>query len=148
MEFKEIGEINKKGLRGKKYDTDQPLNIDTIIDIVKSYEDSQTKLFECKCSTFSESGNLVAYSYRNVNDLSDMYNYDNPSINVQSFYVDPKDNHYKFTVSMAANTRGVNCFYSEKNSDYVQWRIELDKMQEEATKSGESKEDSTGSYQK
>ena len=79
MKFKESGTI-KKGMHGKIYDTDQPLDVNTIISIIKSYENDETIIFECRCSTFTESGNTVDYNYRNTLSLEGMHNYKNPSI--------------------------------------------------------------------
>lgn len=42
MKLIETGEINRKGIHGKVYDTDRSLSIDDIISIIKGYEDENT----------------------------------------------------------------------------------------------------------
>ena len=133
MKFKESGTI-KKGMHGKIYDTDQPLDVNTIISIIKSYENDETIIFECRCSTFTESGNTVDYNYRNTLSLEGMHNYKNPSINVRAIYVDPNSMEYKFTIVMAANTRGLNIFVNDDTPRYIKNTIELDRIEEEAEK--------------
>ena len=147
MEFKESGTINKKGMHGKIYDTDQPLDVNTIISIIKSYENDDTKLFECRCSTFTESGNTVDYNYRNTISLEGMHNYKNPSINVRAIYVNPNSMEYKFTIAMAANTRGLNIFVNDDTPRYIKNTIELDRIEEEAEKKRNESQQTT-SYQK
>ena len=129
MKFKETAEINKKGIRGKRYDTDKPLGIDDIIDIIKGYETEDARLFECRCSTFSESGNPMDRNYRSVEQLEAMHRLPNPSISVRAIYVDPKDMSYKFTLGMAANTRGFNYFINEDTEEYIRYTLELDALE-------------------
>ena len=119
MEFKEVGTINKKGMVGKRFDTDAPISIDSMIEILKGYENENTKLFECRCSTFTESGNPVDRTYKSVDSLRKLHNSPNPSVSAIAVFIDPKDDSYKFTISMAANTRGMNYYVSNRNASYV-----------------------------
>ena len=132
MKLKEAGIIDKKGIHGKSYDTDGPLSVDDIISVIKSYEDENTKMFECRCDTFSESGNPYSPCYRNTEILKAMHNLPNPSINVRVIYVDPKDMSYKFSLGMAANTRGMNYFVNPKAEEYIRYTLELDRIKREA----------------
>jgi len=149
MKFIETGEINKRGIHGKSYDTNKPLSVDDIISIIKGYEDETTKLFECRCSTFSESGNPMDRNYRNVEQLEAMHRLPNPSISVRAIFVDPKDMSYKFTIGMAANTRGMNYFVSEDTVEYVRYTLELDAMEKEAAeKKSQENQMTNGTNQK
>ena len=135
MKFKEAGTIkNKKGIIGKRFDTDAPISIDSMIEILKRYENENTKLFECRCSTFTESGNPVNRTYKSVDSLRKLHNSPNPSVSAIAVFIDPKDDSYKFTISMAANTRGMNYYVSDRNASYVKDMIELDRMEMEAEK--------------
>ena len=127
MEFKEAGTINKKGMIGKRFDTDAPVSIDSMIEILKGYENENTKLFECRCSTFTESGNPVDRIYTSVDSLRKLHDSPNPSVAVIALFIDPKDERYKFTISMAANTRGMNYYVSDRNARYVEKTIKRDK---------------------
>jgi len=134
MEFKEVGTINKKGMVGKRFDTDAPISIDSMIEILKGYENENTKLFECRCSTFTESGNPVDRIYKSVDSLRKLHNSPNPSVSAIAIFIDPKNDNYKFTISMVANTRGMNYYVSDRNALYVEKTIELDRMEMEAEK--------------
>ena len=134
MEFKEVGTINKKGMVGKWFDTDAPISIDSMIEILKGYENENTKLFECRCSTFTESGNPVNRTYKSVDSLRKLHNSPNPSVSAIAVFIDPKDDSYKFTISMAANTRGMNYYVSDRSALYVEKKIELYHMAMEAEK--------------
>ena len=90
MEFKEVGTINQKGVVGKRFDTDAPISIDSMIEILKGYENENTKLFECRCSTFTESGNPVHRSYKSVDSLRKLHNSPNPSVSAIAVFIDPK----------------------------------------------------------
>ena len=47
MKIIKIKDIKESGYVGKQYFTDDPLDIDTIILILSSYENEQTVLYEC-----------------------------------------------------------------------------------------------------
>lgn len=47
MEFTETREINREGFYAKQYSSNQPLNIDAIIDILKKYQTEEAVLFTC-----------------------------------------------------------------------------------------------------
>ena len=132
MKFIEDDKIVGKGIHGTSYNTDRPLTVDDIISIIKGYENENTKLFECRCSTFSEAGNPMDRNYRRVEQLDAMHRLPNPSISVRAIFVDPRDMSYKFTIGMAANIRGMNCLYSEDAVEYVRYKHEIDEMQREA----------------
>lgn len=134
MIITEIDEIKERGKVGKNFNTDQPINVDSIIEILKKYESDTIKLFDCTCETFTESGNPVNRVYTDIRSLSDLYDFDSPSIQVTAVYIDSKTGDYKFTVSMAANTRGIGVYHSEKGEAYVKWRLELERMELEAQK--------------
>ena len=145
MEFKEIGRYEKNGEFGINYDTDEPLNVDSIINIIKSYENEDTKFFGCNCITYTESGNLMFYDYRDIDSLKHLHKFPNPSISIQAFFVNPVDMSYKFTLAMANNTRGLNYIVDNSQQEYITHQLELDKMEreeeEEAKKSAQKSAD-------
>ena len=149
MKFKEAGTIkNKKGIIGKRFDTDAPISIDSMIEILKRYENENTKLFECRCSTFTESGNPVGRIYKSVDSLRKLHNSPNPSVSVIAIFIDPKNDNYKFTISMAANTRGMNYYVSDRGALYVEKTIELDRMEMEAEKKRNAQLNDDATYRK
>ena len=149
MEFKEVGTINQKGIMvGKRFDTDAPISIDSMIEILKRYENENTKLFECRCSTFTESGNPVGRIYKSVDSLRKLHNSPNPSVSVIAIFIDPKNDNYKFTISMAANTRGMNYYVSDRSALYVEKKIELYHMAMEAEKKRNAQLNDDATYRK
>ena len=88
--LKEAGTINKNGIVGKRFDTDAPISIDSMIEILKGYENENTKLFECRCSAFTESGNPVDRIYKSVDSLRELHNFPNPSVSAIALFVNPK----------------------------------------------------------
>lgn len=132
MKFIESREIKGNGIIGKAYNTDQLFTVDDIIAMIEKYEDENTRLFLCRCSSYTDSGSPVHYEYRDIVSLEEMHDYENPNISVAAMYVDRKTADYKFTISMAANTRGMNYYVSEKNRRYVERTKELDLMAKEA----------------
>ncbi len=141
MECRKIKDFNENGVYGTIYDTDQSLDIDTIISVLRHYENEDTKLYECRCDTFSESGRPYSPKIYDTKDLERLCEFDDPSIVVSAKYINPNDQSYKFTISMAANTRGMNYFYSPDDAQYVKYNIELDMMEKEAE---EQKKRTTG----
>ena len=149
MKFKEAGKIkNKKGIIGKRFDTDAPISIDSMIEILKGYENENTKLFECRCSTFTESGNPVNRIYKSVDSLRKLHNSPNPSVSAIAIFIDPKNDNYKFTISMAANTRGMNYYVSDRSALYVEKKIELYHMAMEAEKKRNAQLNDDATYRK
>ena len=149
MEFKKVKDFKDNGVSGSIYDTDKSLDVDTIIKVIKHYENENTKLYECRCDTFSESGRPYSPKIYDTKDLDRLHEFENPSISVSAKYVDPKDLSYKFTISMAANAKGLNYYYSKDDADYVKYNIELDRMEAEAEKkSQENQMNNKNTYQK
>ena len=149
MKFIEDDKIVGKGIHGTSYNTDRPLTVDDIISIIKGYENENTKLFECRCSTFSEAGNPMDCNYRDVEELEALHSLPNPSINVRAIFVDPRDMSYKFTIGMAANTKGMNYFISDKAEEYIRYTLELDAMEREAAeKNSQENQITNGGNQK
>lgn len=134
MNFVEGKTIERKGLYSKKFISDDLLDIDTIIDILKKYENEDTKMFDCRCSTFTEKGNTVSHRYRNMDELQKMHNYPNPSIGIDATYINPYDMSYKFSITTANNTNSLSIEIYDKTAEYVKKQIELDKMEAEAEK--------------
>lgn len=124
MNFKKVKEIKRNDFYGIWYDTYQSFDIDTIIKVIKLYEDEKTKMFECRCDVYSEDGNIYHPHYRSVEALDDLYSLGTPSINVEALYINPKSNSYRFTIAMAANTRGMNYYVDELDNNYVKKQIE------------------------
>lgn len=126
MRIIKIKEIKKDGVSSKQYITDTPFCIDSIISLLRGYENENTKLFECMCVTFSESGNSWCPKYRNIDALVELYDFPNPSIGINAIFVDPRDMSYKFQIGTAANTNSFSYTVLERASHYVKRQLELD----------------------
>jgi len=148
MKLSEGKEIKREGLYSKKYISDTPFNVDSIISLLKEYEKKGNKLFECKCGTFSESGNTVEYRYKDIDGLNDIKNYVNPSVRINAIFVDPNDMSYRFTISTANNTNSFSISINDDTVNYIKRTIELDEMEKEAEKkSQENQMNNDNTYQ-
>ncbi len=119
MEFTETREINREGFYAKQYSSDQPLNIDAIIDILKKYQTEEAVLFTCDCLTYTEEGHSFVHSIKSVDDLKQMHDFPNPSIIIHAHYVDPNTMGYKYTISTAANTRSLEFSVNQSINEYI-----------------------------
>ena len=140
MEFSEIREIKEPGYVGKQYYTDDPLDVDTIIQIISSYINEDAVLYECQCSTFNEEGRPRRYRFKKLDQLQRMHDFPNPSIGVHAIYIDPATNEYKFDISTAVNTNAIEYSVDDRLVKYVRDNMELDRMEREAAEKKRNQE--------
>lgn len=134
MDFKVKREYKSENLYEKAFECSQPLDIDSIITILKNYERENTKMYSCKCETFTESGNTVGREYSSIEELQGLYKLPNPSIQVTAIYIDKKTNQYKFDISTANNSNVIVYSISNRIAKSVSKRMELEAMLEEEKK--------------
>ena len=53
-------------------------------------------------------------------------------IDKKGIHVDPKDMSYRFSLGMAANTRGMNYFVNPEAEEYIRYTLERDRIKREA----------------
>ena len=132
MKIIDVKDIKESGYVGKQYFTDDPLDIDTIILILSSYENEQAVLYECQCSTFNEEGKSRRHRFKQMSQLKKMHDFPNPSIGVHAIYIDPVTDEYKFDITTAVNTNAIEYSVDDRLVEYVRNNMKLDRLEREA----------------
>ena len=143
MDFINVQDISENGLIAKKYYTDGPIGIDDIIDILSSYVDDETTMYECKCRTFTEDGFTRIKVFTKIDELSNMYNFPNPSIGVRALFIDRNTGEYKFNITTAVNTNVIEYSISDRAKLYLKKCMELERMESEAAEKRREEEQKT-----
>lgn len=128
--------IIREGFHAIQYKTDNTFDVDDIIKTIKHYEDENAKMFECICQTLSENGHPFRPRYRSIKALENIRDLPDPYVNVKALFVDPKDDSYKFTISMCTNLKDMNYWYSKTDEEYVKEKIDRERKKAEEKRSG------------
>ena len=123
-------EFKGNGERGRVYETDDSMTVDSIIELAKKFENDRAKFFACYCDTFTDIGTPWSPELDSIEDLKQMNEFPNSSINVRLAYVNRKTEEYEFDIMTAVNSNTVTHEYDSSMKDYIRRQVELKKMVE------------------
>ena len=124
MNYKEKRSFSSDGRQGRVYESDNSFTIDEIISLLTQLETDRVKFFICYCSTFTESGTTWSPELQSIEDLQQMKEFPNPSIQVRAVYVNRKTNNYEFDVSTAVNTNVFTIKQDDAMANYIKKQVD------------------------
>lgn len=107
----------------KIYFLDQSVQLDSLLAIIKYFENDKVQMLACHCDTFNENGNQMYRRYDQVDDINNFRNEPSPYANFNIVFGDRDTLEYRFSLSTGINLKYVKYIVDKKkilvNSDSV-----------------------------
>ena len=105
---------------------DNTIQVDSLVDLIKQFENASVKMNACHCNTFSDNGSNVCVTYSSVDEILNFKKAPSPYANFLIEFVDRNTLTYQFDL-----ITGINL-------NYARYEVDKKKIIEQSNK-GRSK---------
>lgn len=114
MEFLEVKEYDNDAYYTKKITLSNNVQIDSLINIIKSFENDEFKMSFCHCETFDENGYSVSHRYYEVEDIKQISNAGSPYVSFTVEFCHRENLNYGFSLLANVNSNVLSYVVNKK----------------------------------
>jgi len=107
-------EYNDEDIYQKKFFFDDTVQLDSFISLIRQFENEQTKMSVCHCSTFNENDNELYRMYTSVDEIANFKNEPSPYATFSADFCDRNTLEYRFSVYTGINLKYMKYIVNKK----------------------------------
>jgi hypothetical protein len=98
MKVLKFNDVENESQFRRTYTMDESVQIDSIGDVIRGFENEETKMFKCRCQSFDEDGHPLYREYTVIEDIEETKNLPNPYVRFNIEFQDRLTGVYKFDI--------------------------------------------------
>lgn len=114
MNFVDAVEYDNALYYTKKYMLSNNIQIDSMINIIKGFENEEIKMSFCNCNTFDGNGNSVSFRYYNVEDIMQLKENYSPYVGFSVEFCNRDSLDYCFSLLADVNSNVLSYVINKK----------------------------------
>lgn len=122
MEILNVNESQNDRYYSKTFTLNNGIKIESLIDIIKQFENDQVRMLACYCNTFDENGNQLHYKCNSIEEIKKIGQGPSPYIDFSIDFGNPESMSYNFSLLTSIN------------SNVLQYVIDKKKINDESLK--------------
>ena len=114
MEILKFDDYDSEEYLKRVYTLSDNVQVDNFSSVVKSFENTETKMTVCNCQSFDENGHPMYRTYSSSEEIAQASEFSNPYIRFYAEFCDIKTEAYKFNLEANVNSNIVAYIVDKK----------------------------------